>query len=219
MKNYNYFAVSQSINSSQNNQIETVDNPLDYITVENFKKLLEPGNISPATALFTTIISVFLSALVTIIYSEKFTVKRQRILNTFEMSKEWESEPLIQYRSELYTQLVLSPQYTVDGKPIFLRDLYEANSNSEVVWQTMRVISFFDRLSYFVEKDQRVIDKNLARKIFSRDYTYWEIDYLSIQREYVRKSKDREWGETFKYHRWLFDKGVARKLRRRKVGN
>jgi hypothetical protein len=157
-----------------NVKVETLPQPKSGL--EKYVDLLLP-------IIFGTLLGIFVT-----IVQTKINGRRNKILNSIELIEIWDSESMRKSRTNAWDNIERS---------LCLVDLKEIINTSPHKVDLLRIKDFFDRLT--VIKEQKILDDDLSKKLFSSDYIDWHDKY------FTRNTEWSDWvSESNNLDKWLY---------------
>lgn len=132
--------------------------------------------------------------------------REQKRANTLQMSEEFNNESMWSSRAEADKRFV--PRDS--NVPRDIRQDYQ-NMNISELAPIFRVIYFYKRLDILHEEKR--IDENLAKELFSENYTWWFDKYISHQIKNLQNDPSDKWKDVIVKYDWLY-KDSGREIER-----
>ncbi len=112
---------------------------------------------------------------------------KQRIANTLELIKQWDDESMRTARNDAWN----IPRGQNLNEQEFQTFSDQNDENKNAARKMLRIVDFFDRLTNI--KDQKFLDLQLAKALFSKDYQAWDDQYFQHQDDDWQNNRSNRW--------------------------
>jgi hypothetical protein len=195
-----------------NNQITSNKKQINQLRVNTVvieasnNKPFKIENVSEDKSWIVNIIFLFIGALFSYLANlflageqRKKDKYRQSLVNTFEMMKEWDSESMRKARNIVFVENILD-EYKKERSKENICNFSNLPPEKSVL--PIMLAEFFDRLNFL--KENEMVDEKAVKDYFSKDYSYWESKYFSLQRDRHKDKPMYRYAFENKYD-WLFE--------------